>query len=145
VDFNRITAPSVSSPVESPRISNCILLDSASFLFLPRLTGFALTELSHIVTIHVLQIDGVAIFQHIAKLRGSRLCLQITFHVLYYLVENGFDTCVSRIPVFLNYSNPKSFVNFLLPPRTRGEGWGGVKIFMTPARIAINESQISGF
>ncbi len=25
------------------------------------------------------------------------------------------------------YSNPKSFVNFLLPPRTRGEGWGGVK------------------
>ena len=26
-----------------------------------------------------------------------------------------------------NYSDPKSFVNFLLPPRTRGEGWGGVK------------------
>src|ERR671933_508920 len=26
-----------------------------------------------------------------------------------------------------SYSNPKSFVNFLLPPRTRGEGWGGVK------------------
>jgi len=26
--------------------------------------------------------------------------LQITFHVLYYLVENGFDTCVSRIRVF---------------------------------------------
>ena len=25
------------------------------------------------------------------------------------------------------YSNPKSFVNFLLPPLTRGEGWGGVK------------------
>jgi hypothetical protein len=25
------------------------------------------------------------------------------------------------------YSHPKSFVNFLLPPRTRGEGWGGVK------------------
>ena len=25
------------------------------------------------------------------------------------------------------YSDPKSFVNFLLPPRTRGEGWGGVK------------------
>ena len=25
------------------------------------------------------------------------------------------------------YSNPKSFVNFLLPPREFGEGWGGVK------------------
>ena len=25
------------------------------------------------------------------------------------------------------YSAPKSFVNFLLPPRTRGEGWGAVK------------------
>jgi len=24
-------------------------------------------------------------------------------------------------------SNPKSFVNFLLPPRGFGEGWGGVK------------------
>ena len=29
--------------------------------------------------------------------------------------------------LFSLYSNPKSFVNFLLPPRTRGEGWGGVK------------------
>jgi hypothetical protein len=29
--------------------------------------------------------------------------------------------------VATKYSNPKSFVNFLLPPRTRGEGWGGVK------------------
>ena len=27
-----------------------------------------------------------------------------------------------------NYSNPESFVNFLLPPRGFGEGWGGVKI-----------------
>ena len=27
----------------------------------------------------------------------------------------------------LDYSNPKSFVNFLLPPRGFGEGWGGVK------------------
>ncbi len=27
----------------------------------------------------------------------------------------------------LNYSNPKSFVNFLLPNRGFGEGWGGVK------------------
>ena len=26
------------------------------------------------------------------------------------------------------YSNPKSFVNFLLPNRGFGEGWGGVKI-----------------
>ena len=25
------------------------------------------------------------------------------------------------------YSNPKSFVNFLLPDREFGEGWGGVK------------------
>ena len=25
------------------------------------------------------------------------------------------------------YSNPKSFVNFLLPNRGFGEGWGGVK------------------
>jgi len=25
------------------------------------------------------------------------------------------------------YSNPKSSVNFLLPPRDFGEGWGGVK------------------
>ncbi len=28
----------------------------------------------------------------------------------------------------LNYSNPKSFVNLLPPPRGFGEGWGGVKI-----------------
>ena len=27
----------------------------------------------------------------------------------------------------LYYSNPKSFVNFLLPDREFGEGWGGVK------------------
>ena len=27
----------------------------------------------------------------------------------------------------IEYSNPKSFVNFLLPPRGFGEGWGGVK------------------
>ena len=27
------------------------------------------------------------------------------------------------------YSNPKSFVNFLLPPQGIGEGWGGVKIY----------------
>ena len=27
----------------------------------------------------------------------------------------------------LNYSAPKSFVNFLLPDREFGEGWGGVK------------------
>jgi len=26
-----------------------------------------------------------------------------------------------------NYSNPKSFVNLLLPPLGFGEGWGGVK------------------
>jgi len=25
------------------------------------------------------------------------------------------------------YSNPKSFVNFLLPNRGFGEGWGGIK------------------
>jgi hypothetical protein len=25
------------------------------------------------------------------------------------------------------YSNPKSFVNLLLPPQGIGEGWGGVK------------------
>ena len=25
------------------------------------------------------------------------------------------------------YSDPKSFVNFLLPDREFGEGWGGVK------------------
>jgi len=37
--------------------------------------------------------------------------------------------------VATKYSNSKSFVNFLLPPRTRGEGWG--KKFTTPARIAI--------
>jgi hypothetical protein len=28
---------------------------------------------------------------------------------------------------FEDYSNPKSFVNFLLPDREFGEGWGGVK------------------
>ncbi len=28
---------------------------------------------------------------------------------------------------FSNYSNPKSFVNLLLPPQGIGEGWGGVK------------------
>ncbi len=26
-----------------------------------------------------------------------------------------------------NYSNPKSFVNFLLPDLIQGPGWGGVK------------------
>jgi len=29
--------------------------------------------------------------------------------------------------IFLIYSNPKSLVNFLLPDREFGEGWGGVK------------------
>jgi len=28
---------------------------------------------------------------------------------------------------YQGYSNPKSFVNFLLPPQGIGEGWGGVK------------------
>ena len=28
---------------------------------------------------------------------------------------------------FIDYSNPKSFVNFLPPPPGFGEGWGGVK------------------
>ena len=29
--------------------------------------------------------------------------------------------------IFKIYSNPKSLVNFLLPPREFGEGWGGIK------------------
>jgi hypothetical protein len=32
-----------------------------------------------------------------------------------------------RIYKYLGYSNPKSFVNLLLPPQGIGEGWGGVK------------------
>jgi hypothetical protein len=36
--------------------------------------------------------------------------------------ENPVSPCRVR-----SYSNPKSFVNFLLPPRGFGEGWGGVK------------------
>ncbi|WP_333439692.1 DUF433 domain-containing protein [Microcoleus sp. herbarium2] len=57
----------------------------------------------------------------------------------------GGDACMrnTRIPVWVlesfrrlgmnesrlldNYSNRKSLVNFLLPPRGFGEGWGGVK------------------
>ncbi len=31
---------------------------------------------------------------------------------------------------FRSYSNPKAFVNFLLPPLIQGEGWGGVKNFV---------------
>jgi len=31
------------------------------------------------------------------------------------------------VPAEGDYSNPKSFVNFLLPPQGIGEGWGGVK------------------
>ena len=34
-------------------------------------------------------------------------------------------TCDLQLPQ--KYSNPKSFVNFLLPDREFGEGWGGVK------------------
>ena len=36
---------------------------------------------------------------------------------------------ISGIPEYwiINYSNPKSFVNFLFPPPGFGEGWGGVK------------------
>jgi hypothetical protein len=37
---------------------------------------------------------------------------------------NVIEFYTTPVPI---YSNPKSFVNFLLPPRTRGEGWGGVK------------------
>ena len=40
------------------------------------------------------------------------------------LADLNFRTYAEQ-PAF--YSHPKSFVNFLLPPRTRGEGWGGVK------------------
>jgi hypothetical protein len=44
---------------------------------------------------------------------------------------------INVIALGISYSNPKSFVNFLLPSeRVRGGlGWG--KKFMTPARIAI--------
>jgi hypothetical protein len=31
------------------------------------------------------------------------------------------------IDILYQYSNPKSFVNLLLPNRGFGEGWGGVK------------------
>ena len=36
---------------------------------------------------------------------------------------------IGRVPYFPEnrYSNPKLFVNFLLPDRGFGEGWGGVK------------------
>src|SRR4028119_1697706 len=34
-------------------------------------------------------------------------------------------TCDLQLPQ--KYSNPKSFVNFLLSPQGIGEGWGGVK------------------
>ena len=39
------------------------------------------------------------------------------------------DYEISGIPEYwiINYSNPKSFVNFLLPPRGFGESWRGVK------------------
>ena len=37
------------------------------------------------------------------------------------------DLILLRSLIKKYYSNPKSFVNFLLPPQGIGEGWGGVK------------------
>jgi hypothetical protein len=34
---------------------------------------------------------------------------------------------INTLDSLRSYSDPKSFVNFLLPPREFGEGWGGVK------------------
>ena len=50
----------------------------------------------------------------------------------------GLPGFALKINWWLVYSNPKSFVNFLLPSeRVRGGlGWG--KKFTTPARIAID-------
>ena len=39
------------------------------------------------------------------------------------------DFCKRSNDLDLLYSNPKSFVNLLLPPQGIGEGWGGVKIY----------------
>ena len=39
----------------------------------------------------------------------------------------GTYTIYMLLWMILLYSNPKSFVNFLLPNRGFGEGWGGVK------------------
>ncbi len=46
------------------------------------------------------------------------------------VLEQQHDIIVAaarRILCSKEYSNPKSFVNFLLPDRGFGEGWGGVK------------------
>ncbi len=46
---------------------------------------------------------------------------------LFTEVRNYESFKLLHLGLLSEYSDPKSFVNFLLPPRTRGEGWGGVK------------------
>ena len=57
----------------------------------------------------------------------------------------GTYTIYMLLLLILLYSNPKSFVNFLLPSeRVRGGlGWG--KKFTTPARIAISSEKFRLF
>ncbi len=64
---------------------------------------------------------------HIGKNKQTQqfLCCTI-FEKLYYYYSNYQHS----------YSNPKSFLHFLLPPHESGEGWGGAKKITTPARIA---------
>ncbi len=55
------------------------------------------------------------------------ICWQLD-STLRQTIKRGFDIIPAAPELILfTYSNPKSFVNFLLPPRGFGEGWGGVK------------------
>ena len=45
-----------------------------------------------------------------------------------YQIDRIDDLFGTKAPeCWKTYSNPKSFVNLLLPPQGIGEGWGGVK------------------
>ena len=49
----------------------------------------------------------------------------VSYPFEYFAVET--NPTQTLVPAEGDYSNPKSFVNFLLPPLGFGKGWGGVK------------------
>ena len=74
--------------------------------------------------------------------------LVLLHHLLVnYLLPSGSDSIncdrTHLAAVISIYSNPKSFVNFLLPPRCLGEGWGGVKNLRLLQELLYSGSQKS--
>jgi hypothetical protein len=53
-------------------------------------------------------------YQHFGQFQGLRMGAYSRFLRTFATMKD-------------KYSDPKSFVNFLLPPREFGEGWSGVK------------------